>query len=234
MLLAVSIGNFIFSIFSGQPLVILGATGPTVVFERLIFMFCSAPGINIPFLEFRFWVGLWTALFICILVGLNSSAIVRLVTRFTAEIFSVLISFVFIWEALAALWNIHLKYPYNQWILRPTLARECNCYQFTDSKSLESSNLTNATRRGSYWDAEESNCTASQLQKFIGSDCPGDLFRNHDVFLMSVILFFGTFIFCFYLKKFRRSKFFKTIVSPVMIECTWIAEYCSCISFLLH
>ncbi len=213
MLLAVSIGNFVFSIFSGQPLIVLGATGPTVVFERLVFMFCSSPGINIPFLEFRFWIGMWTALFIFVLVGLNSSVVVRLVTRFTAEIFSVLISFVFIWQALVSLWSIHLNYPYNQWILRPTLSRLCNCYQFPNSESLEQSNLSNATVQGSYWEVEERDCMASQLRAFIGKDCPGNLFQNHDVFLMSVILFFGTFIVCFYLKKFRRSKFFKTFVS---------------------
>ncbi len=222
MILAVSIGNFFFSIFSGQPLVILGATGPTIIFERLIFTFCSTPGVNIPFLEFRFWVGLWTSLFIFILVGLNSSAIVRLVTRFTGEIVSALISFVFIWEALSALWKIHLNYPYNQWILRPTIMKQCDCYQFRDLESLKNSNLSNASRLGSYWDVRENDCSVGQLRKFLGSDCLGDLFSSHDVFLMSVILFFGTFILCFYLKKFRRSKVFKTIVSIAYVLTSYI------------
>ena len=39
------------------------------------------------------------------------------------------------------------------------------------------------------------------FMKFVGTACPGNLFRNHDVFLMSVILFFETFLVCFYLKK---------------------------------
>ena len=58
MILAIGIGNLIFSIFSGQPLVILGATGPTIIFEQIIFNFCST--YDIPFLNFRFWIGMWT------------------------------------------------------------------------------------------------------------------------------------------------------------------------------
>ena len=45
---------------------------------------------------------------------------------------------------------------------------------------------------------------------------------SHDVFLMSVILFFGTFLLCVYFKKIRKSKFFKSYVSlmayPIFIE----------------
>ena len=215
-----AIGNFIFSIFSGQPLIILGATGPTVIFEKIIFYICNLPDVNLPFLEFRFWIGLWTALFITVLVGLNSSAIMRLFTRFTGEIFSVLISLVFMYEAVLALVYIHQRFPYNKWLLRPTIRRQCDCYGFPDLESYEKTNLTNATRLGSYWDNPESFCSLSMLRKFVGTACPGNLFSNHDVFLMSVILFFGTFLVCFYLKKFRNSKFFRAIVSCVKLQCT--------------
>ena len=215
-----AIGNFIFSIFSGQPLIILGATGPTVIFEKIIFYICNRPDVNLPFLEFRFWIGLWTALFITVLVGLNSSAIMRLFTRFTGEIFSVLISLVFMYEAILALVYIHQRFPYNKWLLRPTIRRQCDCYGFPDLESYEKTNLTNATRLGSYWDNPESSCSLSMLRKFVGTACPGNLFSNHDVFLMSVILFFGTFLVCFYLKKFRNSKFFRAIVSCVKLQCT--------------
>ena len=216
--LAVSISNFIFSIFSGQPLIILGATAPTVIFEMILFYFCSLPSVDLPFLEFRFWIGLWTSLLIALLVGLQSSVVIKLFTRFTVEIFSVLISLVFMYEALAALWHIHRQYPYNQWLLRPTIQRECDCYQFQDLESLESGDMMNAMRLGSYWNNPESFCSLSMLRKFVGSACPGDLFGNHDIFLMSVILFFGMFLVCFYLKKFRNSKFFRTIVSGVQLH----------------
>lgn len=211
MILAVGIGNLVFSIFAGQPLIILGATGPTVIFEQILFSFCSSQ--NVPFLEFRFWIGLWTAIFIIILVGLNSSAVMRLFTRFTEEIFSALISFVFMYEALASLWQIHLKYPYNGWVLLGTMQRDCFCYLFPTTENLVMNNLSNATMVGSYWSSVEVSCSSDMLRKFVGKDCPGNLFANHDVFLMSVILFFGTFLVCFYLKKFRDTRIFRTIVS---------------------
>ena len=215
MVLAVGLGNFVFSIFAGQPLIILGATGPTVIFEQILFSFCESQ--NIPFLEFRFWIGLWTAIFIIILVGLNSSVVMRLFTRFTEEIFSALISFVFMYEALVSLWNIHLKYPYNGWVLLGTIQRDCFCYSFPTAEDLVTANLTNATKVGSYWSDVhvEVSCESDVLRKFVGNDCPGNLLEHHDVFLMSVILFFGTFLVCFYLKKFRDSRIFRTIVSEV-------------------
>lgn len=216
MILAVAIGNFVYSIFAGQPLIVLGATGPTVIFEQILYSFCKSH--NIPFLEFRFWIGLWTALLIILLVALNSSAIMRLFTRFTQEIFSTLISFVFMYEALVSLWQIHLKRPYNGWVLLGTLQRDCSCYQFPNRESLTEKNLTNATNLGSYWNTTEVFCSADMLRQFSGRDCPGDLYRNHDVFLMSVILFFGTFLLCFYMRKFNDSRIFRTIVSHVSAE----------------
>ena len=207
MILAVGIGNFVFSIFSGQPLVILGATGPTIIFEQILFNFCDS--MDIPFLNFRFWIGMWTALFMIILVAFNTSAVMRLFTRFTEEIFTALVSFVFIYEAFAKLWQIHVRNPYNQWILYKTKSRSCDCYQFLTLDTYEDKNMTNATLVESYW--QYPNCSKALLRRYVGDECPSMNF--HDVFLMSVILFFGTFLICIYLKKFRRTKFLRGFVS---------------------
>lgn len=211
-ILAVGLGNLFYSIFSGQPLVVLGPTGPTLIFEQLMAAFCRMQGI--PFLEFRFWIGLWTALFIFALVGFNSSAITRLFTRFTEEIFTVLIGLVFIYEALSALWKIHVRKPYNRWIVYPTKERRCDCFLFPDAESRETMNLTNATRLRSFWDEGVGlhNCSGA-LHGYVGQYCPSSLVEHPDVFLMSVILFFGTFLFCIYFKKIRNSRFLRSYVS---------------------
>lgn len=217
-ILAVGLGNLVYAIFSGQPLVILGPTAPTLIFEQLVATFCQTE--DIPFLEFRFWIGFWTAIFIFLLVGFNSSAIVRTFTRFTQEIFTVLIGFVFIYEAFSALWKIHRRNPYNRWILYPTNERECDCFVFPDEMSLGVRNVTNATRLGSFWDdGSQDNCSRP-LHGYVGQDCPTLLMEHHDVFLMSVILFFGTFLFCVYFKKIRNSRFLRSYVSEAF------ARYC--------
>jgi len=210
--LAVGLGNLFYSLFSGQPLVVLGPTGPTLIMEQLIAFFCRQEGI--PFLEFRVWVGLWSALMLLSLVVLNVSAITRLFTRFTEEIFTTLIGLIFIYEALLSLWKIHLGNPYNRWVLYLVKARDCSCYLFPDGQSARTSNLSNATNLGSFWDSSitAENCSGP-LMRFVGNNCPEGAVNHHDVFFMSIILFFGTFLFCFYFKKIRTSLFLKSYVS---------------------
>ena len=205
MIAAVGLGNVVYSLTAGQPLVVLGGTGPTLIFEDIVFKFSKQN--DIPYLNFRFWIGMWVGLFMLGLVAVNASAMMRLFTRFTEEIFSALISFIFIYEALDKVWKVHLNYSYNEWILRPTVRRECDCYQFS---SNDTDDFTNATRITYFWDDPFVNCSESLQRKLVGKHCDG---LHSDVFLMSVILFFGTFLMSFYLKKFRRSSFFSTLVS---------------------
>lgn len=222
MILAVGIGNLIFSIFSGQPLVILGATGPTLIFEQIIFSFCSSN--DIPFLNFRFWIGMWTTLFMIGLVAFNTSAVMKLFTRFTEEIFTAVVGFIFIYEAFARLWTIHREHPYNEWFVYPTMPRVCDCFQFPSVDSLEALDFTNATNLGSYWADPERNCSTGLLRHYVGEQCQGkSLVDNHDVFLMSVILFFGTFLLCYYIKSFNHSRFFRTFVSSNFLRTVPLA-----------
>lgn len=207
------VGNLIYSIFSSQPLVILGPTGPTIILENVVFHFCGTEGI--PFLEFRFWIGMWTAIFMVVLVAFNSSVVTRLFTRFTEEIFTVLIGFFFIYLAFDWLWNIHLNYPYNKWILFPTRIRECVCYQFSSLESMNAPDLTGAVNLGSFWEDSGQNCSRELLRRYEGEGCPSGLVQYHDVFLMSVILFFGTFLLCVYIKKIRKSNVLKSYVSSL-------------------
>lgn len=218
MLLAVGIGNFVYALFAGQPLVVLGGTGPTLIFEEIIFNFCQT--YDIPYLNFRFWIGTWTALFMIVLVAVNASAIMRLFTRFTEEIFSSLISFIFIYEAFVQVWNVLVDHPYGEWLLYPVIRRECDCYQFNISAYegsgggevvLDDLDLTFATRLRSYFD-DPGNCSEELNQRYVGKDCEPPVVYP-DVFLMSVILFFGTFFLSFYLKKFRTSRYLTARVS---------------------
>ena len=210
MIVAVSIGNFVFALFAGQPLVVLGGTGPTLIFEDIVYMFCVGNGI--PYLNFRFWIGLWTALMMIVLVAANASVIMRLFTRFTEEIFSALISFIFIYEALRSLWLINVRHPYNKWILFPTVGRSCDCYQFASEAHFNNDSFENATNLGSYWDHPDLNCSRGLLRSYEGGDCPAIPLKPN-VFFMSIILFFGTFLLSYYLKKFRHSRFFNNLVS---------------------
>lgn len=85
-----------YGFFSGQPLTILGSTGPVLVFETIVFDFCRS--MQWDYLSFRFWIGTWITIILVILVAIDASALVCYITRFTEENFATLIAFIFIYK----------------------------------------------------------------------------------------------------------------------------------------
>ena len=98
MIVATAIGGTIYVLLAGQPLTILGGTGPMLVFTGMLYELCVL--LDLPFLSTYAWVGLWTGAITvaCALTG--ASALIRYCTRFTDEVFAVLISVIFISEAV--------------------------------------------------------------------------------------------------------------------------------------
>ncbi|MEQ1948922.1 MAG: sodium bicarbonate transporter family protein [Bryobacteraceae bacterium] len=99
MLVSTAFCGILYALFSGQPLTILGSTGPVIVFIGLLFDLCTR--WSVPFLPALAWVGLWTSLILVVLAAVEASRLIRWFTRFTDEIFAALISLIFIYEALA-------------------------------------------------------------------------------------------------------------------------------------
>ncbi len=104
MIIASAFCGVVYALISGQPLVILGGTGPVLVFTAILFRLSSDMGL--PFLPSYGWVGLWSAGFLLILAATDASCLMRYFTRFTDEIFSALISIIFIYEAIKSLVHI--------------------------------------------------------------------------------------------------------------------------------
>uniref|UniRef100_A0A8I5N1R8 Anion exchange protein n=1 Tax=Papio anubis TaxID=9555 RepID=A0A8I5N1R8_PAPAN len=109
--LGTAVSGAIFCLFAGQPLTILSSTGPVLVFERLLFNFSKDN--NFDYLEFRLWIGLWSAFLCLILVATDASFLVQYFTRFTEEGFSSLISFIFIYDAFKKMIKLADYYPIN-------------------------------------------------------------------------------------------------------------------------
>lgn len=98
MLAITSIGGIAFALFSGQPLTLLGGTGPVTIFTGLLYLSCTQ--YNISFLAAYAWVGIWSGLMLIVCALTDASALMRYFNRFTDEIFAGLISIIFIAEAL--------------------------------------------------------------------------------------------------------------------------------------
>ncbi|GAB3173561.1 sodium bicarbonate transporter family protein [Telluribacter humicola] len=99
MLAVTAVGGIIFALFSGQPLTILGGTGPIVIFTGLLYTICNQ--YNIPFLATYAWVGIWSGIILLICAFTDASALMKYFSRFTDEIFAALISVIFIVEAVS-------------------------------------------------------------------------------------------------------------------------------------
>ncbi|XP_062126609.1 electroneutral sodium bicarbonate exchanger 1 isoform X7 [Drosophila sulfurigaster albostrigata] len=180
-----------YGFFSGQPLTILGSTGPVLVFESIVYEFSMAQGWD--YMTFRFWIGMWVAVICVVLVAIDASALVCYITRFTEENFATLIAVIFVYKAIENVVVIGKTFPVNQGIY------DCIC---TPPLQSNASVLEFAKYK---WDSCESyNGT------LVGHDCGTPPTEN--VFLMSVVLCTGTFILSTILKEFKNALFFPSIV----------------------
>lgn len=117
----------IFSLLAGQPLLIIGFSGPLLVFEEAYFKVadlkcCCSEGVfvlaflaclyfshqfcqayNYEYLTGRVWIGFWLIFIVLVIVAAEGSFLVRYISPFTQEIFAFLISLIFIYETFSKL-----------------------------------------------------------------------------------------------------------------------------------
>lgn len=98
MIVATAFCGTVYALTSGQPLTILGSTGPVIIFMGILYKACVA--YQIPYLPTLAWVGLWTMLILFVLAVTDASSLIRYFTRFTDDTFAALISLIFIYEAV--------------------------------------------------------------------------------------------------------------------------------------
>ncbi|XP_028289474.1 anion exchange protein 3 [Parambassis ranga] len=99
----------IFSLLAGQPLLIIGFSGPLLVFEEAFYKFCQA--YNFEYLTGRVWIGFWLIFIVLVLVAAEGSFMVRYISPFTQEIFAFLISLIFIYETFSKLIKVFREHP---------------------------------------------------------------------------------------------------------------------------
>ncbi|XP_072752841.1 electroneutral sodium bicarbonate exchanger 1 isoform X6 [Anoplolepis gracilipes] len=195
-----------YGFFSGQPLTILGSTGPVLVFETIVYEFCKKVDWN--YMSFRFWIGTWTAMILIILVALDASACVCYITRFTEENFATLIAFIFIYKAIENVLSIGKKYPLNTHSSE-TLGYDCWCKPPNISMPSSYDNMN--------WTTLDKTACENYNGTMVGDACNAPHYVP-DVFLMSIILFMGTFLLSVELKDFKNALFFPSKVRQVVSD----------------
>ncbi|XP_029928333.1 sodium bicarbonate cotransporter 3 isoform X1 [Myripristis murdjan] len=218
-LFGASLTGVAYSVFAGQPLTILGSTGPVLVFEKILFKFCSDYGLS--YLSLRTSIGLWTAFLCLVLVATDASSLVCYITRFTEEAFAALICIIFIYEALEKLFDLGEHYPINMNNNLDNLTfYTCQCAQPTNAsaevqKIWSERNLSAESIPWSQLDVKE--CKGLQGE-FVGSACSHGGPFIPDVLFWSIILFFTTFFLSAFLKQFKTKRYFPTKVRSTISD----------------
>ncbi|NWH19028.1 B3AT protein, partial [Grus americana] len=75
LLISTCVQCVLFSILSAQPLLVVGFSGPLLVFEEAFYSFCNDHGME--YIVGRVWIGFWLILLVLLVVGCEASFLVR-------------------------------------------------------------------------------------------------------------------------------------------------------------
>ncbi|KAF5898078.1 anion exchange protein 3 isoform X1, partial [Clarias magur] len=109
LIISTSAVGVLFSLLAGQPLLIIGFSGPLLVFEEAFYKFCQVQGFE--YLTGRVWIGFWLIFIVLVIVAAEGSFLVRYISPFTQEIFAFLISLIFIYETFSKLVKVFQEHP---------------------------------------------------------------------------------------------------------------------------
>lgn len=182
LIVGTCIQGVVFCLLGAQPLLVVGFSGPILVFEEAFFSFCKSN--NMEYLTGRVWIGFWLIIIVVVMVAFEGSFLVRFVSRFTQEIFSFLISLIFIYETFSKLVKIFQEHP----------LRRCTAVVIDLNGSTFNSSMENVTF--------SSSATNSSTPEVV------NVVAEPNTALLSLVLMSGTFFIAFYLRKFKNSAFF--------------------------
>ncbi|KAK6728228.1 hypothetical protein RB195_005709 [Necator americanus] len=216
-----AICGVVYHLFAGQPLTIIGSTGPVLVFETIVYDFCLRLGIQ--YLSFRFWVHVWTAFIIFLMCITDASSLVSYITRFTEESFATLIAVIFIYEAIMKLWKIKSQLDVINYS-RDVFGGTCFCQAPMGKPSVSIEKAGDYISRNGLSVAYNStyiDYSAATLEncRFIGGTFGGtSCYAMYDKLLMSILLTIGTFFLAITFKKMRNSCYFPSRIRQLFSD----------------
>lgn len=101
VLLASAMGGIVFGVFGGQPLCIVGVTGPIAVFNYTVFQIVD--GMDVKYFPFMTWVCLWSFIMHTLIAVTNAVSLMKYVTQFSCDIFACFINVIYIQKGIQIL-----------------------------------------------------------------------------------------------------------------------------------
>ncbi|XP_063712926.1 band 3 anion transport protein-like isoform X2 [Symsagittifera roscoffensis] len=197
-ILGSAIAGALFGLLSGQPLLIIGCTGPLAVFEGSLYDVTESVSEK-NYMPFRCWVGLWLFLICALTAVLELSFVLKYFTRFTEEIFAMLVSLIFCVSVIRNLIKIFEDHPLGinedcqvPYVLNQSYVDQCVVVEPTSAAICSNQ----SSIFGPFTPDEDYCCNE-----------PGSSSSTPNTALLSLILTGGCFIIAYFLKQFRSSPF---------------------------
>ncbi|OAF68111.1 hypothetical protein A3Q56_04159 [Intoshia linei] len=221
-MLGLSVCGVIFHLFSGQPLIIINSIGPMLVFETIIYKFCK--DYNMGYLSFRFWIAIWIFVTMMVIIMTNLCTLAKYISRFTQEIFAMLIAIIFCYEAFVKLLQLmYKKYDGKDYycICHLNFSNVCNLginYTVENLQTAVSSprfTIETIERYQGFLLLSNNESTIQQVcQNIAGQFINKNTFNNIDLvypskeFFFSCFLFLGTLSLAMFLKLLPYQRYF--------------------------
>ncbi|CAI4035851.1 hypothetical protein SMKI_14G0600 [Saccharomyces mikatae IFO 1815] len=101
VLLSSAMAGIVFGVLAGQPLCIVGVTGPISIFNYTVYEIIKP--LNTSYFGFMFWICLWSMIFHLLLAFTNVVCLLQYVTTFPCDIFGLFINVVYIQKGIQIL-----------------------------------------------------------------------------------------------------------------------------------
>ncbi|CCD66112.1 Bicarbonate transporter-like transmembrane domain-containing protein [Caenorhabditis elegans] len=197
VIIAQAIGGIFFSLFGGQPMIILLTTVPLAIYIKVIFKISQELGYD--FLAMYACVGLFCQMFLILYSATELCSLMKFATRSAEEMFSLFIAIAFTVESIRAIHN-SFKKNYN----------DCD----TSAISMKAARTAlNAFKNGSNADSIVGNITSSMSIGDTGSLC------RRDTSILYMLLMFGTLWLGLFLYNFRKTPYL------TRSRREWLADY---------
>ncbi|NXE70911.1 B3A2 protein, partial [Calcarius ornatus] len=205
LIISTSLQGVLFCLLGAQPLLVIGFSGPLLVFEEAFFTFCTSN--ELEYLVGRVWIGFWLILIVLVMVAFEGSFLVRFVSRFTQEIFAFLISLIFIYETFSKLAKVSCGGEPGGWgrARQDGADHPILLLQIFQEHPLHGCLSANSSAEA-WGNGTVANTTA--LATSPAARGATKVTGQPNTALLSLVLMAGTFFIAFFLRKFKNSRFF--------------------------
>ncbi|ODV82122.1 uncharacterized protein CANTADRAFT_43734 [Suhomyces tanzawaensis NRRL Y-17324] len=101
VLLSSAIGGVVFGLLAGQPLCIVGVTGPISIFSYTVYELIQPRGT--PYFPFMCWIYLWSMVFHLVIAVANLVSLLKIISTFSCDVFGFFICIVYIQKGIQIL-----------------------------------------------------------------------------------------------------------------------------------